>query len=85
MSLSSKALQYIRALSRLMVGMHGKLLSQEKIEERFAICTQCPEFTGKMCSLCGCCAQGRRSYLNKLAFPTEKCPADPPKWNSEIV
>lgn len=55
-------------------------LPKAKIEERFAICKACDKFTGTRCMVCGCGLNTKKSLLNKLCYPTEQCPADPPKW-----
>lgn len=57
-----------------------RLLTFDKIEQRLEICKECDQFTGRSCKLCGCCTDLTESHFNKLAFPTEQCPADPPKW-----
>lgn len=56
------------------------LLSWEEIQKRFELCKACDKFNGKKCTLCGCCGGVTESHMNKLAFPTERCPKDPPEW-----
>lgn len=60
----------------------GKLVSKEVLDYRFSQCKICEHFNGKGCSLCGCCTNRKKTLFNKLAYPTETCPADPPKWTS---
>lgn len=75
-----RCLTFLESLWTLYSKAKGKLLTKEEIEERFMICTTCDKFTGKSCSICGCCAGSRETYFNKLAYPTERCPDNPPKW-----
>lgn len=76
----ARAATYFDALWKLYTKARGKLLSKEQINERLVICLECEFFNGARCNLCGCCAGSTESHFNKLAFPTERCPADPPKW-----
>jgi hypothetical protein len=57
--------------------------SPERIAELFAICESCPMFNGNGCRLCGCRLKSKGAFLNKLAWSTESCPAEPPKWTAE--
>ena len=78
----------VRRLSNFTVAAIGHYLkgsptcSQEQIDERLAICKQCPLFNGKICTheKCGCNVKDTRGYLNKLAWADQQCPLDPPKW-----
>lgn len=79
-----RALTYLKSLYQLMRNHYGKLLTFEEIVARHEVCVKCPKYTGKYCSLCGCdCQSTRRTYMNKLAFPNESCPDDPPRWKAK--
>jgi hypothetical protein len=41
-------------------------------------CVPCEEFDGKACGKCGCGIKRAGTFLNKLAWATEKCPLG--KW-----
>lgn len=75
---------FLVALARLIRRKGGRLLSKEKIEARLEICKPCNHFTGDGCVLCGCCVSGDKKYLNKIAFPTERCPDTPPRWIEDV-
>lgn len=77
-----KAAKFIKALVRLMNSGRGTLPSAT-IQKRFDICKTCEDFTGSRCRVCGCGINGKKSLLNKLCYPTERCPANPPKWDYE--
>jgi hypothetical protein len=54
--------------------------TQECIDNIFDnICSKCDKYNGYACRICGCYIN-KRLYLNKLAWGTTKCPANPPKW-----
>ena len=82
-------LQYFEAITRLYKeGIRkGRLfLSEEKIKKRYEKCERCEFFTGLKCELCGCCGGNvKLKHFNKLAFPTERCPKNPPEWVEEDV
>jgi len=59
-----------------------RLLPREEFEKRLKICEVCEHFTGKGCKQCGCCINQKHTLFNKVAFPTEKCPLVPPKWDT---
>lgn len=71
---------FLESLYNLWSLTRGNLVSREVIEERFAICKTCEHFDTKGCDLCGCCIGKHQSLFNKIAYPTEQCPANPPKW-----
>lgn len=48
--------------------------SQRQIDERLAICEQCPHLKGHHCSLCGCNCKGNGKFINKLAWRDQTCP-----------
>lgn len=73
-------IHYAQSLWKLYRETKGELLPQEQIEKRLEICSTCNNFTGRGCVLCGCCVQNQQTHFNKLAFPTERCPKDPPEW-----
>lgn len=55
--------------------------TQEQINERLAICQQCPFFKSNRCTKCGCnCNNNPNSWKNKLAMADATCPLNPPKW-----
>lgn len=58
----------------------GKLLSEEQIAERMAICNTCEHLKNGMCDLCGCLCNRDKVFKNKLANPNVQCPHKPPKW-----
>jgi hypothetical protein len=76
----NRAWLYFEALIQLMRITRGKLLSEDQIKERYAICVTCEHFNGKKCTLCGCNCTKKSGFFNKIAFPTERCPDDPPRW-----
>jgi hypothetical protein len=80
MSRQHRLLSYFSALLHLWHKTKGKLCTVKQMEERFAICSTCEHFQKKRCQLCGCGCTDRKSFFNKLAFPTERCPDDPPRW-----
>ena len=47
--------------------------------EREKICTPCEYRDNSRCRLCGCWL--KNVVTGKLRLATEKCPANPPKWN----
>lgn len=58
----------------------NRLASEKIIRQRLATCSECEFFTGKGCRKCSCCTDAIASHFNKLAFPTERCPNEPPSW-----
>lgn len=75
--------KFLLALTKFVILGGGKFLPDEKIMTRFALCRTCDQFTGKGCKVCGCRCNSRRKLMNKLALPTERCPATPPRWEVE--
>lgn len=73
---------FLSTVLDLYVKTGGKLVSKEVLAERYEHCKTCEHFTGRGCKLCGCCASGRKTLFNKLAYPGETCPDNPPKWKS---
>ena len=71
---------YNRKKNRYLKRTGKHLLNQEEIKRRLELCWECEHFTGDRCELCGCCAGRTENHFNKLAFPTERCPKDPPAW-----
>ena len=45
-------------------------------------CRPCPWFRGDHCGHrdCGCSVSAEERFFNKLAWRSERCPDDPPKW-----
>ena len=57
--------------------------TQEQIDERLAICKDCPFFKNNKCTKCGChCNSNPSSWKNKLAMADATCPLNPPKWQA---
>jgi len=59
--------------------------SAEEIERIAAICAACPLFNGEVCTHkhCGCAISADRSaWLSKLAWRSQRCPDDPPRWGA---
>jgi hypothetical protein len=54
------------------------LASDEKIQNRFNICSQCEFFKNNSCTQCGCPINRHKNYISKLSWDREKCPID--KW-----
>ncbi len=59
--------------------------SKERMRELHAICEACPRFHDHACTLCGCPVRRSGVLRNKLAWATESCPDDPPRWEAEIT
>jgi len=56
---------------------------QEKIDLIFnEYCKKCNMYNGYACKICGCYIN-QRKYLNKIAWATTRCPANPPQWVEE--
>ena len=57
--------------------------SREEIERIAAICKACPLFDGQVCTHrnCGCTISAdRNEFWSKLAWRSQRCPDDPPRW-----
>lgn len=56
--------------------------TQEEIDARLKICAACPLFDGRICThkRCGCNVSREETFFNKLAWTTESCPDNPPRW-----
>lgn len=94
-TLLQKLKSYTKAVVKH-VASGESFLPAEKIQERLNICLQCPKFkqfednkNGEVrgiCQIthggCGCHLTNKNSmkFFNKLAFPKESCPDNPPKW-----
>jgi hypothetical protein len=52
--------------------------TQAEIDERLAICQDCPNLHDNHCLKCGCACVETNQLMNKLALSTEKCPEG--KW-----
>ncbi len=65
-----------------------KIRKKEDMEYIYnEICKPCPHFndsklTGSSCKLCGCRLHPTRLTLNKLAYLSEQCGHNPPKWKA---
>lgn len=78
-SLLTKVGNFIPALTHhVNTGM--KKCTQEEIEQRLAICKECPLFVAGSCShnSCGCSINDKQTFFNKLYWADQKCPLD--KW-----
>jgi hypothetical protein len=73
---------FTEALAKLLFKGRGELAPKDIIDHRLETCKNCAFFTGRRCRICGCGISGRNSLLNKLAYPMEKCPHNPPKWDA---
>lgn len=76
----ARFLRFSKAIAKLYIKARGNLLPFHYVEKRLEICRPCPWFTGKGCKQCGCNCNEKDSYFNKIAYPTERCPDDPPRW-----
>lgn len=47
---------------------------EAEIQSRLEICQQCPSFTGTHCRECGCACSQKKTFFNKLAWRSERCP-----------
>lgn len=54
------------------------LCSDEQIQQRLQICSECDHYKDNSCLLCGCVVVREINYMNKLAHKDQKCPID--KW-----
>ena len=53
--------------------------TKEVYEERLNACKKCEYFAEAMCGLCGCCVESR------AAVKANACPADPKRWEAEVI
>jgi hypothetical protein len=79
-----RAIAFLESVIRLLRRTRGKLLTIEEIKTRLDICVSCDYYHGDRCELCGCCVGSDRTFFNKIAYPTESCPHDPPKWERTV-
>ena len=77
-----RLIKFTIALTKFIIKGKGKFLPEEIILQRLEICKACSEFTGRSCKECGCNCGDKKKFMNKLAYPTEKCPLD--KWLNTI-
>lgn len=57
--------------------------SQAEIEAIANICKSCPLFNGSICTHgdCGCSIDAERNaWWSKIAWRSQSCPDDPPRW-----
>ena len=47
---------------------------EPEIQSRLEVCQQCPSFTGTHCRECGCACSQKKTFFNKLAWRSERCP-----------
>ena len=56
-----------------------QMCEPEMVEMRVAICRGCEFLVNDHCGKCGCpCVPD--AYLSKVAWKSERCPLNPPKW-----
>ena len=51
----------------------GRVVNEEKANERLSICKDCEHYNGSRCKICGC------FMLTKVGLKSSKCPIH--KWN----
>lgn len=84
--LRRRAANWLAAMARwLAEGL--PVCTEEEEDARRGQCWQCEHLIIKnekaACELCGCCVRGSsKAWLNKLKMATEKCPANPPRWQA---
>jgi hypothetical protein len=77
---------FIKVVTDTVVKHKGKLVSRAVIDERLAICQECPFFrpVKNRCAVCGCGVRidkgFRLNLANKLAHPSSVCPKR--KWKA---
>ena len=70
-----------RVASQIVAG-NKVYVPDEVLVERRAYCEGCENREGNRCRLCGCWLQNL--VAGKLKIATERCPANPPKWNAWV-
>ncbi len=53
--------------------------SEEVYEERLNSCKKCEYFAEAMCGLCGCFVESR------AAVKANSCPANPKRWDADVI
>ena len=77
----ARVARYFKAVKKFYLSENkGRFVPLEVLEARYDKCSKCTQFNGIVCNICGCCGGSKISHFNKLAFPTERCPKDPPEW-----
>ncbi|HUY91689.1 MAG TPA: hypothetical protein VMV10_23305 [Pirellulales bacterium] len=75
------------AVEALLTGDETRAVrSREEIERIAAICKACPLFDGERCTHkhCGCPVNAdRNAFLSKLAWKSQRCSDNPPRWGAE--
>jgi len=81
-SIPQRARRYIKE-RRTWVQKGKPMRSQELIDYIYhEHCKDCYEYNGTSCNICGCMIN-TGTNLNKIAWATTNCPAEPPKWDQE--
>lgn len=80
LSIFQKAASFVRTVGKSILS--GKRSTQEIIDQRLAICQTCPQYSDGGCKLCGCRINQAKVLTNKLANPSARCPAKPPRWDA---
>ena len=65
-----------------------KVRSPERMIEIYSICVKCPNFNYRKgwkegfdaCGICQCNLHPTDIKLNKIAWKSERCPDQPPRW-----
>lgn len=59
-----------------------KYCNKQQIKSRIKHCYSCALFNGVICTheKCGCNVNDQDKFFNKLAWKSEQCPLNPPKW-----
>jgi len=83
----SEIIRFFKALIKW-ISQGCKYRSVRQIKKIHNICEKCPHFKrgcGRLkgydaCGLCGCNLHPTKKIANKIAWRTEKCPDEPPRW-----
>lgn len=76
-TLARKAMNFTSAAAaHVAAGM--PTCSEEQVAARFAICSACDRYDGKVCLECGCQIKGDKQMFSKLSWTTSSCPLG--KW-----
>lgn len=78
MTFMQRATSFVKTIGKTIA--NWKLSDQSVINERLAICRNCPSYINEGCKLCGCQVVAKQKLLNKLANPSAVCPAG--KWGA---
>lgn len=76
-SFMEKVLNFTKAATKHALAGNPKC-TNEQINERYNICSQCEFFQNNTCTKCGCALLRDKIYMNKLAWADQSCPVG--KW-----